>query len=967
MSSNRDLEPSHTLASLPRPLDPVNGRTLASTICSLSSSKKRKRSEIAVAIDGEGISLYNTQTPRLVTSYALPPQTSFAAPPFSVYTKSNKQRPARRFTYATIRDTSSSSKKQVICFAEDVQRIPVGTPEKTSYNLSAESSDVVSIDVLALQSSSKKDDETHEVVVLFADGHIQSLSADLKTEKWNSTVRSSSEPSVDSIAVEYATYIDAATARRGLLKSREDVVASIDSANDERPDLLESTVLLFLVTRTEQNTRCIRLLCVRPKMTGGLTINRPSVQNLLTLDLPRASVESEEAQPTFSLHASTGLLYHLVSGSIVTYDFSSTVPRVRSELTVPGSPFQTFARISSTLLLAATANSCGIYDMKYNSAQAVIPWGTASSEEVRGKKRRQSGSSTSYLKLLSYAPESGLVLGLTEDELIGFQISSALTSSKRAKTRGGMLIHSIGKGVGHATTKMQAPEKIPYPLGVCLINATGASSEWQQARDQLDACIGNHDIRGFEELFSREVGIPLETDVDTDAMLKDTPGEAEGDDDKPMTNGAGEKDAETNGNTGEDSDAELPEWVFPETAWDVNLQTKRYKALYLLSKIFKLASPSSAVDGSVEKERMLTIDFFAPNAFQWLIWTGFLTTDLIRQAIRHISSADVPVDRITAAEVVSAVVDFDSDMHMLCNVLKGHPRLDVDFIAHAVKVLIQSLDNTPLPELKQHLLTDGAEDTTAGAEVSNQDFDKEADAAATDLSHAFSTLENGLLVRSHSLLEALTKLHTFPASTITQALRQTLTQHEIIFLIQILRIELQDGGWTSRYVDAAASSADAGDPSDRAVILIADLLGCALDSIGAGGWLSASSVNPADGSDELLHSLRLEISAALEGIHEAAFMKGLLNDFLRYGWRRKTAPQPSSKTQLKKHGKPAAIALPGQDSSERKILPLGFTVEGKVPDTKVELSGDVKQMSKRDRGQHISMRVGKYSMERIDI
>lgn len=59
MSSGKELETPHTLASLPKPIDPVNGRTLASTVYSLSAARKRKRSELAVSVDGDGISLFD--------------------------------------------------------------------------------------------------------------------------------------------------------------------------------------------------------------------------------------------------------------------------------------------------------------------------------------------------------------------------------------------------------------------------------------------------------------------------------------------------------------------------------------------------------------------------------------------------------------------------------------------------------------------------------------------------------------------------------------------------------------------------------------------------------------------------------------------------------------------------------------------------------------------------------------------
>ena len=53
------MEAPYTIASLAKPLDQENGRTQASPVHSIRESKKRKRHEVAVAVDGEGIFLYN--------------------------------------------------------------------------------------------------------------------------------------------------------------------------------------------------------------------------------------------------------------------------------------------------------------------------------------------------------------------------------------------------------------------------------------------------------------------------------------------------------------------------------------------------------------------------------------------------------------------------------------------------------------------------------------------------------------------------------------------------------------------------------------------------------------------------------------------------------------------------------------------------------------------------------------------
>jgi hypothetical protein len=50
------------VASLPRPIDRSNGRYVVGEVYGgAPASKKRKRSELAVGIDGEGVNLYDVR------------------------------------------------------------------------------------------------------------------------------------------------------------------------------------------------------------------------------------------------------------------------------------------------------------------------------------------------------------------------------------------------------------------------------------------------------------------------------------------------------------------------------------------------------------------------------------------------------------------------------------------------------------------------------------------------------------------------------------------------------------------------------------------------------------------------------------------------------------------------------------------------------------------------------------------
>lgn len=59
LSSAMDLQSPSVLAQLPRPLHASTGKTRIGDVYSLADAKKRKRYEVAVAVDGEAVNIYN--------------------------------------------------------------------------------------------------------------------------------------------------------------------------------------------------------------------------------------------------------------------------------------------------------------------------------------------------------------------------------------------------------------------------------------------------------------------------------------------------------------------------------------------------------------------------------------------------------------------------------------------------------------------------------------------------------------------------------------------------------------------------------------------------------------------------------------------------------------------------------------------------------------------------------------------
>lgn len=55
------MEAPYSIASIPRPIDSTDGRRWASPVHGIRDSKKRKRHEVVIGVDGESVNLYNVK------------------------------------------------------------------------------------------------------------------------------------------------------------------------------------------------------------------------------------------------------------------------------------------------------------------------------------------------------------------------------------------------------------------------------------------------------------------------------------------------------------------------------------------------------------------------------------------------------------------------------------------------------------------------------------------------------------------------------------------------------------------------------------------------------------------------------------------------------------------------------------------------------------------------------------------
>ncbi|KAF2264749.1 hypothetical protein CC78DRAFT_532880 [Lojkania enalia] len=976
MSSEGDIGAPFTIASLPRPVGSTSCRTQAASVCSLSRSKKRKRTEIAVGVDGEGILIYSLQNPQLVTSYALPPQTSFMTAPYSLYHKGTSETPSRRFTYASVSPSTPSEHSQLVGFVEQIEKDGTADTAKYSHVLPETVDEVVAIEALPTASRDSTKGDAHDVLVICQNGHVVCLSANLDTVRWSTTLDSFVKGQSKILGKLNVDYVIVATARnviRGLLRSREDIAAILNPSLAEDNELLDLTQVLCAVCKVSNSPRMLGLYQIQTQSANLITSNIPSLRHLATWTLPTTSRPIlDTGRQAYSLHPTTGILHELRDGTLVSYDFSATMPKIYSEFQLPSSAIKTFLRISPDIIFATSQHSASIFNVKYNSVQALVPIDTKSNESSPSKKRKfedpePGNDQESVSALISYYAEGGLAVGISDHELVGIHLRN-IASRKRHKTTGSLLIDSIGKGIPSQKPKVYKDIKSKGGIIGEPLRDSPEWRDWQKKVQKLDKYASKGKVRNFEKTFADALGIdilsekPKKQEADTKPTKK-----VNGVQTTSLTNSVDEEILDANDSVeDEDNKSSLQQWKLPQIIPDSQRHLHRHKAIYALSKIFRLTSSSPTQQAL--RQSYLEITFFPPNVFEWLLLSGHLTKEAIHRSIFEYSAERTNIYRsISDGDIVRAIVEYDPEWRILSAVLNHTHYLPIGEVVQAVKLLVQSLDDHPKVGSIPNLITNGTKSSKSDL---NTDLISELDAATNDLDHALSILDNGVLIRSETLRPALIRLQTFPTSVITSALRSMLPRRDLESLIQLLLCELRNGGWTSPYIFSRDPEPLADEPAtedidDHAVAIIASLLSCTLDAIGTSAWLAGVGRPSSDNSaEEIMNDLHEETASAINGFWEARFMKGLLSEFLRYAANIKKTHKPTNQ-RLQNQGKPFGADVSPDEALP--MLPLGGKVDLGIEKTKPGKGGKREERSAREIGMLISKRVPRYSFERIVI
>ncbi|KAG6033732.1 hypothetical protein E4U40_004978 [Claviceps sp. LM458 group G5] len=918
MVSDYKIHRPYVLATLPRPLDHTDGRIVAREVYGQRyGEKKRKRMELVVGVDGETASIYDIPASRLITSYPIPPQESFTCPPYSIRMRLANSQDVYRYTYIATKD----SKSYRITLFKDVVH-PDGKTTSTSTSQIVQSSPVRCI---TSSSSTNLTTRLDDILAICEDGQVVYLSAEDLTLQWSAASKSAVQEAVSGVIekfeVEYVSSGSVSDFREGIFKNRPEVVTALPVLLNPDPSLI------FLIVKSVSRGQIARHIVVLAAMPGGAAA-ASDLQKLISLEISPFAVDSgsDTDAAVYQVDVQSGLLMELADGRLTIYDLTGAVPKKKSGVHMDGA--QSLARLSRPFLLSASSDSLVLYNHHYRSIHAKA--------ELDLSELPADGQKTRHCQLITHLRSQDLVVALIDNVLVSIQVEPPCHLGKRRKE--GLLVDSIGKGalsydvqtkkIKSSNTSTEFSRLLPGTL-------TGAYlAKFQAETKTADVMLSNDELEKWEELIRKKFGMHLRKEKETD----------------------------TSHITATDGEAQQPaEWEWLKKLQSYPVVDRRW-VLYAMSRVFTVGTSASA-DAKPE----LRLALPDSNVTTYLVVAGHLTLSNLESAFREELPAHGLESRLLASQLIQSLTDADPSMTLLLNYLQA-TKLGEEELLVAIRSIMLSMDLLPvMKQLKtKKLLSNEAHQGAGKDEAPETDLDDlERDIAVTE--HYLGDESSS---RSRGLTLAFTKLWRIPALTTVKALRTTIRTEELLSFIHLLRVELVRGAWTSLYIDPTSFESEGNDPPpDGVITLIADLLGRCLDAVGAGGWLFNDAMTWADNAEvgDFLTALKLEVTAALEGIEEAVFLNGIVGEAVRFGLmaeRNQSARQMWDSKSKSNSNKPSMLQV---ESRESRLLPLGLKSKMMPTWDKVVAGGEVVHRSSRELGHLISQKVDVYSLERLSV
>lgn len=851
-----------------------------------------------------------------MTSYPIPPQASFTCPPCSLRRRVPNSKDVARYTYIATTDPSL----KITLFKDIVESSGKTTSSTTSFSLptsrrvvylAAQLAEPAKADVLLPTNGD-------ELLIVQDDGEIVGLDGEGLQRKWTTKSAILSQDlaygSKSDFRIETCLSARASDVIDGIFKGTKDDLSLVTNHTQNGAD----PELLLAVSSLESDGRRVRHLHILGSLpqSQGSASSRGLVQ--LHVVPIAASPGSTSAKPQYRLDVRSGSLTELADGALTVYDLTSSIPRVGSHMYLENTT--SFTRLSKTSILASAQNLLSVYNPQFRSVQSSVTLESENQSEAELAKATE-------CSLVAYFSKLELAIGISGSQLLAIQLEAPKSRTKRRAE--GLLIDSIGCGVSDVKRAVVEPRKRPASSAAFSNYLPGSVlgeylEDWTKDVQKCDALLDSDAIHDFEALLADKFGLQIKA--------------------PQLANGA----------EGKGTDSSIPpQWAWPKDMIKFPRADRRW-IIYAISRAFQWNSEHTE-DSSIPR---LVYALPDTNVVTYLAAAGHLTTSNVKSALREELIDTDNVDFALSKELITRLFELDPSFELLTCYIRSTALGPVELLL-AVRVIMGSLDAVrDQARAPPKQLTNGVADNSA----ENEDINMELDHLEEEVLKAESILRGNAGIREEGLSVAFAKLGNCPALSMIKALQIALKPKEILDLVLQLRIELYKGAWTSRYVEDNTEyddDANLNPPPDGSIKLISDLLSRCVDAIGPSGWLlNDASLSNGEAGD-VIASLTLEVSTALEGLEEAVFLKGIVGEAVKYC---EAAQKEASRGQKFDLAKPISLQVkePGAEA-----LPLGLKVKGRIEKSKIVSGGEIVQRSLREQGHLRSQQVGAYSLERI--
>lgn len=750
-----------------------------------------------------------------------------------------------------------------------------------------------------------------DVIVVCQNGEFISLSAETLAILWTSSSKSALQDAIatqiESFEVDYITSGTLTEFSEGIFKDKPEIFSALPKTPDSEPELV---ALVSKTLSQGQESRHSVVLAV----ASGVSSASSDIQKLSPLEIVPIGTPSPSGAETavYQIDVQAALLMQLRQGSLSIYDLTTPVPKLKSVVQMENAV--SFARLSRPFVLSCSLESIGLYNHQYRSIHANASLDL--SEVLTESEKPRS------CQLISYLRSQELVVALVDNVLVSIQIEPPKSHGKRRKQ--GLLIDSIGRGtVTEIPAKKAKTDKLSAEFSK-YVPGSMTEQYMTKLRSELDIADGHlakGDLGEWEGLLRRRFRVGLRSAADA-------------------TDAKEEKDSQ-----------ELPEWEWLSGGASYAMVDRRW-VLYAIGRTFSISTTEAP-----ESRPKLQLILPDTNVTSYLVVAGHLTLSNLKAAFRDEFDVEALDGKAIVEDLLTSLTDADPSMTLVLNYLQATQLSELELLL-AIRALMLNLDLIPDPKkpASNKLLKNEAHDGVENYEMDLDDLER--DIAITEY-----YLGDDSSSRSRGLTLAFTKLWRLPAITTVKAIRATLKTEEILSLIYTLRVELVRGAWTSLYIDPTSFDSEGNDPPpDGVITLISDLLGRCLDAVGAGGWLlnDAISSNKSETGD-LLTALKLEVTAALEGLEEAVYLNGIVGEAVGFGL---ASQKGGAGRQVWNANKPVPMQMEGRES---RLLPLGLKTKQMPTKSKIVSGGEVVQRSTRETGHLISQKVEAYSLEKLAI